>query len=129
LKGRHDDDGYELLEPLVLSALSTHEAIFVMVAADPDQGTVTVQRSGTDEYWIFPMDRVASMSQTDFEFLMPERLNERQSKKRVAAICVAVSAVLLAAFAGVHASTDLAKKPLDASQNLDADRGADSATK
>ncbi len=76
LKGRHEDDGYELAEPLVLSALSTEQAAFALVAADPDEGTVTVQRIHTEEFWILPMDRVASMSQTEFEFLLPETLRQ-----------------------------------------------------
>lgn len=122
LKGRHEDDGYELAEPLVLSALSTHEAMFAMIAADPEQGTVTVHRSGTEEYWQFPLDRVASMSRTEFEFLLPESLKQHSSAKKIAALSAIVSAILLAVLAGVHASTDLEKPSSSARQASDSDK-------
>lgn len=111
LQGRHEDDGYELVEPLVLSELSTDEAMFAMIAADPENGMVTLHRSGTEEYWQFPLDRVASMSHTEFEFLLPERLKERSSVKKIAALCAIISAALLAVLAGVHASTDVTPQP------------------
>lgn len=119
LKGCHEDDGYELAEPLVLSALSTDEAIFAMIAADPEHGTVTLHRGGTEEYWQFPLDRVASMSRTEFEFLLPEQLKQRSSVKKIAALCAIVSATLLAVLAGVHASTDLTKPSSSARQASD----------
>lgn len=107
LKGRHEDDGYELEEPLVLSALSNDQVQFAIVAADPDQGTVTVNRSGTDEYWIFPTDHVSSLARMNFDFVKPERSSASASKKKVAALCAAVSVALLALLAAVHASGEL----------------------
>ena len=109
LHGSHDDDGYELMEPIILPSLSTQEAVISLVAADPARGTVTVHQNGTQEYWQFPLDRVTSLSHTHFEFLFSEGLHRYSSVKKIAAVCAIVSAAFLAVLAGVQA-TDATKK-------------------
>lgn len=119
LHGTRDDDGYELIEPIILPSLSTHEAAISLVAADPVRGTVTVHQNGTEEYWQFPLDRVTSLSHTHFEFLFPEGLHRYSSVKKVAALCAIVSAAFLAVLAGVQA-TDTTKKESAPMQTPDA---------
>lgn len=93
----------------MLPSLSTHETVISMVAADPARGMVTVHQNGTQDYWQFPLDRVASLSQTHYKFLLPEGLHRYSSVKKVAAVCAIVSAAFLAVLAGVQA-TDATKK-------------------
>ena len=103
MKARHDSDGYELESPIPLPTLSRPGAEFSIVAADPENGFVTVERTDTEEYWQFPVEQVSGHTKVDYRFEFPKHKPVfAPAVKRVTGMVSKVAAASIAAFGGYH---------------------------